>query len=403
MNQHLKVTSLVIAGNILEYYDFLLFMHLGPLITPLFFPGYSSKETHFLSLLLFGLAFITRPIGGYVFGRLSDLKGRKVALVKSVKWALLPAFGLTLLPTYETIGVLATCIFVFLRLFQGIALGGEYPNAGTYLVEYYKDRLGFISGILGASGTIGSVIGFTLAYFCSQPEAPAWLWRFSFFLGGVGGILSYFLRRHLVEISPSKPSPNKSSFESYRLKWTLVTMIGTLVGTSLWLPMTYSNFYLTKILGFPTEQGQVATLISLVGYIFFCPLWGAFSDRVNHFSFMMWMALAIIPTSLFSFFLLSQGNFILAQSCLIFMASAFGAPIHAVMNSLFPVHLRGRSVALLFMVGLSLGGITPSVASYIVDKTGFQFTPAIIVSMIALITASLFYTLGKKRSIAFAR
>jgi len=400
MSNYLKVTGLVIAGNILEYYDFLLFMHLGPLITPLFFPGYSSKETHFLSLLLFGLAFVIRPIGGYIFGRIADLKGRKVALVQSVKWALFPAFGLALLPTFETIGVLATYIFVILRLFQGIALGGEYPNAGTYLVEYYKERLGLISGILGASGTIGSIIGFTLAYFCSQEGAPSWLWRVGFLLGGFGGILSYYLRKHLVELNLPTPPPQKASREQYRLKWACVLMIGMLVGTSLWLPMSYSNFYLTKILGFSIDQGQVATLIALIGFICFSPLWGLIADRLNHFSFMMWMALAIIPTSLAAFYVLSQGNFVMAQLGLIFIASAFGAPIHAVMNSLFPAHLRGRSVALLFMVGLSLGGIAPSVAGYVVDKTGFQFTPAIIVSLIASITAYLFYKLRENLSFA---
>ena len=118
MRDPIKITILVIIGNILEYYDFLLFMHLGPLITPLYFPGYSSKETHFLSLMLFGMAFVIRPIGGFIFGRMTDLNGRKKALVQSVKWAILPAFGLSFLPTYQT-WESSRHFFFFLRLFQG--------------------------------------------------------------------------------------------------------------------------------------------------------------------------------------------------------------------------------------------------------------------------------------------
>src|SRR5258708_6393086 len=129
-----KITFFVVLGNILEYYDFLLFAHLGFIITPLYFTELSSKQTHILSLLLFGLSFLIRPLGGFIFGRMSDLHGRKVALVQSTKWAILPALALSFLPTYEIIGVTATYLFVAFRILQGVALGGEYPTAGTYLM-----------------------------------------------------------------------------------------------------------------------------------------------------------------------------------------------------------------------------------------------------------------------------
>jgi MFS transporter, MHS family, proline/betaine transporter len=398
----LKITVLVLTGNILEYYDFLLFMHLGPFITPLFFPGYSSKETHFLSMLLFGMAFVIRPIGGFIFGRISDLRGRKKALVQSVKWAIFPAFALALLPTYETAGISATFLFVFLRLMQGIALGGEYPNAGTYLMEYYKKNHGFISSLLAASGTVGSIIGFGLAYACSLENSPEWLWRLGFLLGGVGGIFSFHMRKILIELP--HPAPNAAqaqAFAVFDIRLCLVVLIGMLVGTSLWLPMTYSNFYITKILGLPSSQGLLATFISLSGYIIFVPIWGFLSDRFDRMQFMMSAALFIIPMCLLSFYILSNGDVVFAQIGLIFAASAFGAPIHAVMNILFPVYIRGRMVALLFMVGLSLGGIAPSIAGYIVDKTGFQYAPAILISMIALATAFLFHRMRQKTKAAF--
>lgn len=388
-----KITSLVILGNVLEYYDFLLFMHLGPIVTPLFFPSYSSKETHILSLLLFGLAFVIRPLGGYIFGRISDLSSRKRALTQSVKWAILPAFAIAFLPTYDTLGVAATALFVFFRLFQGIALGGEYPNAGTYLMEYYKKNHGLVSAILGASGVIGSLFGFSFALICLKFQSIDWLWRVGFFLGGIAGALSYKMRKVLIDL----PTPNSNkapvTSDANLLRLAIVTCIGMLVGTTTWLPMTYSNFYVTKILGMPASVGFQATLTALLGYMLITPLWGLIADLCNRIRYMVFASLLTIPCSLYSFHLLALGNIFAAQVLLILAAACFGAPIHAVMNSLFPSSVRGRGVAFLFMVGLSIGGIAPSLSSYIVDKTGFQYTPALLVSLISSTCALLFFKL----------
>lgn len=396
----LKVTALVVLGNILEYYDFLLFAHLGAIITPLYFPGLSSKAAHILSLLLFGLSFIIRPLGGFVFGSISDLNGRKAALVKSIKWAIIPTLGLACLPSYETLGIAATTIFILLRLFQGFALGGEYPNAGTYLMEYHKTHQGFVSGLLAGSGTIGSLLGFGMAFLCLQENTPPWLWRVAFLLGGMAGGLSLYMRIHLSEISHPIPQNKAVSRNSVDImKWIVVLMIGVLVGTSNWLPTTYSNFYITKILDYPVEQGMLATLVALLGYIVFAPLSGILSDRFGNFNTMLWWSVIAIPVSLIAFFLLSQGNIAVAQLCLIVVAAGFGAPIHAVMNSPFPTESRGRMVGLFFTAGLSLGGLAPSIVSYIVSQTGFQYTPAIYLSCVAALTAFILY---KVRSLLYA-
>lgn len=387
-----KVTFLVMLGNILEYYDFLLFAHLGFIITPLFFPNLSSKQTHILSLFLFGSSFVVRPIGGFIFGRISDFLGRKDALVQATKWAILPALLLAILPGYESIGIIATYLFVLLRLLQGVALGGEYPAAGTYLMEYYSENKGLVSGLLAASGTIGSLMGFGLAFLCLQEGTPTWLWRGAFFLGALGGFYSYYMRKSLVDLNlVGTPQRKSSDTRMYKGKITLVIGIGVLVGLSVWLPMTYSNFYVTKILGMPLNDGLMATFIALVGYIILTPIFGHISDRFSHYSFMMVLAFMIVPVSFISFALLLEGYIIPAQIGLILCAASFGAPIHVVMNSLFPKENRGRYISLLFMMGLSLGGIAPSIAGYIVDKTDFHLTPAVFVSVTALIMGVLFY------------
>ena len=149
-----KILYYTIFGNILEYYDFLLFAHLGFIITPVFFTIESPTLTHLFSLFLFGLGFIARPIGGSFWGSLADRKGRKVALTYSMFWATLPTLGLVFLPSYALIGIIAPILFICFRLIQGIALGGENPNAGTYLMEYATTQKGFVSGVLAGSALL---------------------------------------------------------------------------------------------------------------------------------------------------------------------------------------------------------------------------------------------------------
>ena len=138
-------------------------------------------------------------MGGYIFGSISDKYGRKAALVKSVKWAIVPAIGFAVLPGYDSIGVVGSYVFVILRLVQGVALGGEYAIAGTYLMEMKQKHSGLVSCILVGSCSVGSLIGFGFAFLAAQQYAPASLWRWAFLFGAAGTYLSYYGRHYLIE------------------------------------------------------------------------------------------------------------------------------------------------------------------------------------------------------------
>jgi MHS family proline/betaine transporter-like MFS transporter len=388
-----KTLLYVVAGNILEYYDFLLFAHLGFVITPLFFPNYSSTHTHMLSLALFGISFVIRPIGAWIFGYISDRRGRTTALILSVQWAVFPALGLALLPTYATAGVVAAYAFVFLRLLQGIALGGEYPVAGTYLMETYRNQRGFISGILVASGSVGSLAGLAIAALCLQPETPDWLWRVAFLLGGIGSLISYRLRRLLAEMYQPLTIA-KDIIPHLGIRRLAVLTIGIL-GVTVWVPFTYSNFYVTKVLGYPASQGLFATFIALVTYISVLPLMGKWYDRNIPQRFMLWAVAAVCPLTLLAFYLLTHAHIVAAQMIFSIAAAGCGAPVHALMNALFPAFVRGRNVGPLFMLGLSFGGMYPSLSSYIVNETHLDMAPAFITGLISVAACGVFYRLKR--------
>lgn len=403
MLKRARVTIAVIIGNILDYYDFLLFAHFGPIITPYFFPDINLKESHILSLFLFGGAFIIRPIGGIIFGYISDVFSRKKALLLAVQCAIFPALAIALLPGNHRIGIVASCLFVIFRLMQGFSLGGEYTNAGTYLMEYHKNKRGFVSGCLAASGTIGSLIGLGASAICIvyQAELP-WLWRIAFLIGGSAAFWSISMRRFLIDIIPKedpKKTTEKVNFEYLWLRRLLIIFIGIVVGTTNWLPATYTNFYVTKILNQPTTIGIRCTMISLVGYIILSPLMGALADKAKHHEYFMKMAsLLVIPLSLCGFLFLKQGHWYLTQLLLVLASSSFGAAIHPVMNSLFPASIRARNVSLFFTIGLSVSGMAPGMLSYCVDKTGWYLMPALFISILALFMAFLFIIYETKSS-----
>lgn len=393
-----KIFALVVLGNIIDYYDFLLFAHLGYIITPFFIPNLSSTEVHLLSLLLFALPFVIRPIGGYIFGRMSDLKGRHQALTASLKWASIATFGLAFLPSYEYGGIICSFLFLFFRALQGLSLGGEYPTAGTYLMEQYKSNQGLISGILVASGTIGSLIAFSFAWLYINNYMSGESWRFFFIIGGLVTFSSYFLRKHLRAHLQTNPN-QKETHLPYSKSILTVLLIGTMVGLTVWLPMTYSNFYLTKILGASTNIGLMASLICLLLYIILNPIFGKLADLYSPTQVMTIASCMVIPLSFIGFYLIQQQN-LWGQAFLTIAAASFGAPIHVLMNQLFDPKTRSRHINLFFMCGTAIGSLAPSLSGYLVDRYQIEYTPVIIVSCVSFIAFIFFsLTLFKNRQL----
>jgi MFS family permease len=319
---------------------------------------------------------------------MSDLKGRHQALTASLKWASIATFGLAFLPSYEYGGITVAALFVFLRALQGLSLGGEYPTAGTYLMEQYKDNQGLISGILVASGTIGSLIAFTFAYLYINNYATGESWRLFFIIGGIVTFASYFLRKHLSTHLKSTTTIKQISIP-YSKSILTILLIGIMVGLTVWLPMTYSNFYLTKILGANANIGLMATLICLLLYIVLNPLFGKIADLYSAKIIMTIASLMVIPLSCIGFYLIQQQN-LLGQVFLTMAAASFGAPIHVLMNQFFDPKNRSRHINLLFMSGTAIGSLAPSLSGYLVDRYQIEYVHVLIVSCVSFTVFVIF-------------
>ncbi len=394
-----KILFLVIIGNILEYYDFLLFAHIGYLIIPMFIPEYYTEQSHLFALTMFALPFIIRPIGGYFFGQIADLTSTNKALEYTLFYASLASMLIAALPSYNYLGIAATIIFIILRSLQGFALGGEYTTAGTLLMDEFSRNKSFVSAILGASGTIGSIIAFSFAALYFHFFSGTEIWRLFFAFGGIATYYSSYLRKlnfAYIDISQKLSlSHKKDSYIIDRAAIYKTIALGSVTSVSCFIPMVYSNFYFTKILGLDNNIGLIATLISLITYIVVTPVVGYVSDFINLNKYLFVTFIIALPLVIIGFKLISDGLFVWTQILLTIAASIVGANIHVIMNQMFPLNKRSRNINLYFTAGASLGGLVPALSGYIIEHYNFFHTPLFILCLLLIINTYLFIAFDK--------
>src|SRR6478609_108492 len=154
--KHLLVVGGASAGTVFEWYDFYLYGSLATYITKHFFSGVNETTGYIFALLAFAAGFAVRPFGALVFGRLGDLWGRKNTFLVTMLLMGFSTFTVGLLPSYESIGVLAPIALITLRLLQGLAVGGEYGGAATYVAEHAPEgRRGFYTSWIQTTATLG--------------------------------------------------------------------------------------------------------------------------------------------------------------------------------------------------------------------------------------------------------
>src|SRR6185503_663625 len=192
------------AGTMIEWYDFYLYGTLAVFFSRLFFPTGNPTTGFLASLATFGAGFAVRPFGAVFFGRVGDLVGRKYAFLVTLTIMGASTFGVGLLPTYETIGIAAPIILVLLRLLQGLALGGEYGGAATYVAEHAPDhRRGYYTSFIQTTATLGFflALGVVLVTRLSLGDAKftQWGWRIPFLISAVLLGLSFYIRIRLKE------------------------------------------------------------------------------------------------------------------------------------------------------------------------------------------------------------
>ena len=293
-----KVITASSLGTVFEWYDFYLYGLLATHISKVFFSGVNETTGFILALGAFAAGFAVRPFGALVFGRVGDLVGRKNTFLITMGIMGLSTFAVGLLPGYESIGVAAPIILIFLRILQGLALGGEYGGAATYVAEHApNNRRGLYTSFIQITATFGLfaallvVIGIRTSM--GEESFSAWGWRLPFLISILLLGVSLWIRMQLNE-SPvfqkmkeegtTSKAPLTEAFGRWsNAKWVLIALFGAVTGQAVvwYTGQFYALFYLEKILKVDGAQANILIAIALLLGTPFFVLFGWLSDKIG--------------------------------------------------------------------------------------------------------------------------
>ena len=403
------------VGTVIEWYDFYIFGALAAIIGPVLF-GQSGDITKSLlgALAVFGAGFVVRPFGAVFFGRLGDMIGRKYTFLVTLLIMGGATFITGLVPSYDTIGIAAPIIVVVLRLLQGLALGGEYGGAATYVAEYAPDKKrGFYTSFIQITATGGLILSISIILitrkFMGEVAFKEWGWRIPFLLSGFLVIASYYIRRRLHE-SPlfakakatgtTSKSPLRDSFVNpVNRRLVLIALFGVTMGQGV-------IFYTSQFQVFTFMNGTLkldivdSSIIMVVAMLLATPLFvyfGSLSDRIGRKRIIMTGMIcgAVFTIPLFYGIKAFAGPLteitpatvdavgkavpavmkaltpnvpamIALVFCLVVFVTMVYGPIAAYLVELFPTKVRYTSLSVPYHIGNGIfGGFVPLVATSI--------------------------------------
>jgi MFS family permease len=308
----ISVISASSVGTMIEWYDFYIFGSLATIISTKFFPEGNATAAFLATLATFAAGFVVRPFGALFFGRLGDLIGRKYTFMVTLMLMGGATFAIGLIPEYKTIGFLAPVLVLVLRLLQGLALGGEYGGAATYVAEHAPaNRRGFWTSWIQTTATAGlfiSIIVIMVSKRLVGEEVFAdWGWRIPFWVSILMIGVSYLIRKNMDE-SPvfekvkasgkTVANPLKESFgKKENFKYVLLTLFGATMGQGvIWYTgQFYALSFINKVCSLNFDQTNQIMIWSLLAATPFFVFWGYLSDIVNRKYIMLaGMAIAIV-------------------------------------------------------------------------------------------------------------
>ncbi|HLP83669.1 MAG TPA: MFS transporter [Phycisphaerales bacterium] len=293
-----KIIGASSAGTLIEWYDFYIFGSLAAIIATKFFPPTNETAAFLATLATFAAGFIVRPFGAIVFGYLGDKIGRKYTFLLTLLLMGGATFAIGLVPSYEQIGVAAPLIVLSLRLLQGLALGGEYGGAATYVAEHSPDgQRGFYTSWIQTTATMGLFVSLGVILTCklsmTSESFNQFGWRIPFLLSIFLVVFSYFLRLKMKESplfvrmkSSGKASKNpiKESFGNwYNLKFVLIALFGATAGQGVvwYTGQFYALSFLQKTMNVEFAQTNIIIGLALVIATPFFVMMGSLSDKIG--------------------------------------------------------------------------------------------------------------------------
>ena len=389
-------------GNVLEWFDFVIYGFLAVTISQVFFPTADSAVSLLLTFGAFGLAYVVRPLGAIFVGAYTDKHGRKAGLTLSIALMMVGTTLMAVTPGYATIGIAAPIAITCARLMQGFSVGGEFGSSVAFLMEHGTRRQGFAASwqfsVTGLIAALASVFGVGLTTLLTHDQLLNWGWRLPYFLGMLVGPAGLYIRSRLAETPAflEAKQPESAPVRELLNKQPVPLLLATgasVVSNSVFYILLYIPTYGQKTLGLPAYTGFVATLIGGLVLAVFCPMFGHWSDKIGRPRIMTIAVWLLVLTTWPCFYLMvtwpSLAACIFAVSWLQFLKAAYSGVMPSLMGEQFPVATRAIGVSLSYGISVTIfGGFAPLIATWLIARTGDPLSPSYYVIVTAMMSAA---------------
>jgi MFS family permease len=385
-----RIVLLASLGGTLEFYDFVIFGIFARDIAAAIFPATSPLVSLMASFAAFAAGYLARPLGGIVLAHYGDRFGRRRVFLWSVFVMSGATLGMGLVPEYAQWGVAASALMVALRLLQGFCLGGELPGALTYVVETAPRIAPFVCGVVFACVTMGvaAATGVSLGVrtLLDPADVPFYGWRIAFILGGLGGVLSFVLRRSMEESPEFERMRSLASRQPFReLLYThrsqVIAGCALLAGTGCFTGLFFSHLpaYLSAVLQYDARTAVYSQTVGVIAASLGILATGWIGDRVPP-RYLLRLGVTLLLLFAYPFYTALEtraANLTLLLTLAGLCAGLTNGSFAVLLTDLFPTRIRFSGVALVFNISFTVfSGTAPLVATALIRDLGTNAAPA---------------------------
>lgn len=390
-------------GSIAEWYEFVVYAFSAPFIAVHFFPSHDPVVSMIAAFGAFAGGFLVRPLGGLIFGYFGDKYSRSKTMAVAVILIGLPTLLIGLMPTYETLGILAPILLILARLAQGISVGGQFTGSAVFIREHIGAKHRYLGAGITFSGAffgmlLASAVGALLTTVFTQQQLMQFGWRIPFLLGILVTILGYYMKakatepQHFQELRKQHRldhNPVRAAFQTQKTNMVLTVFICWLTPLIVYQLFIFMPTYANTILHIPLTMALRSSTIAMAALAILTIFAGYLADKLGYRRVMFSSAISLMVGAypLYHVLVLYPNLLIPVQLTFAVLAAGFMGPVMAVLSDLFAEQERYTALSFSYNVGFGIFGGTCALLNIVfIEKTHMLAFPGIYLSFAALIS-----------------